>query len=195
MLVYNIFMPIVNKKLQKKILAMAEADQAARKLAMNDSQNKELCNKVYRIDCKNRLILKKIIAEFGWPTFSFVGKRASNGFWLLVQHADNDLEFQKQCLELLIIAAKQGQAHLKCVAYLTDRVRMADGKKIKFGTQYSTNNGEPIIRPVINPKGLDRLRQEYGMSTIAEQTVRLKKQCAKFFKDARLRANSSGIKH
>jgi len=184
-------MSITNKQLQKKIITMAKIDQKVRNLAMNDSQNKKLIRKVYQTDCKNAIVLKRIINKHSWPTFDLVGKEASKSFWLLVQHADNNLEFQKRCLKLLIVAAKRGQAELRHVAYLTDRVRMAEGKKIKFGTQYLTNNGEPIVRPVINPKGLDKLRKEYGMDTIAEQTARLKKQCAKFFKDAKLRANRS----
>ena len=182
-------MPIADKQLQKKIIKMAKTDQEVRNLAMNDSQNKKLIKKVYETDCQNIITLKKIINKHGWPTFDLVGKRASKSFWLLVQHSDNDLKFQKQCLGLLTAAAKRGQAQLKYVAYLTDRIRMADGKKLKFGTHYLTNDGEPIIRPVINPRGLDKLRKEYGMDTVVEQTVRLKKQCAKFFKDAKLRAN------
>lgn len=175
-------MPIINKQLQKKIISMIKTDQAARKLAVANSKNKNICNKVYKIDCKNQLVLKEIINEFGWPTFSMVGKRASNNFCLLVQHADTDLQFQKKCLKLLTISAKKNQAKLSNVAYLSDRVRAAEGKKIKFGTQYLIKNGKLEMKPVANLKELAQLRRNYGLPTIKKQNLKMKRLYAKLLK-------------
>ena len=46
------------------------------------------------IDKQNNAELKRIIREYGWPTISLVGKKASSNAWLLAQHADKDQKFQ-----------------------------------------------------------------------------------------------------
>ena len=175
-------MPIQNKQLQKEILRMVKIDQTIRKLAINNSQNKKIFKKVYACDTKHIISTKNIIQKYGWPTFDLVGKRASDGFWLLIQHADRDLEFQKKCLKLLGSAARKGQAKMSNMAYLTDRVRAADGKKIKFGTQYLIEDGRPILKPVLDPENLEKLRKKHGMETIAQQTRRIKREYAKLLK-------------
>ena len=175
-------MIIQNKKLQQKILKMFNKDQKLRKLAIDNSQNKKLFKKVYEMDGQHLGEIKKIIKKYGWPTFNLVGKRASNGFWALIQHADRDLDFQKKCLKLLSVAAKKGQVKMSNVAYLTDRIRAAEGKKIKFGTQYLIKNGKPIIKPVMDLKNLEKLRKQYGMETIVQQTKRIKREYAKLLK-------------
>jgi hypothetical protein len=53
----------------------------------------------------------------------------------LIQHADRDIKFQKKYLKLLKEAANNNQAHLQNVAYLTDRILVAEKKKQRFGTQ------------------------------------------------------------
>lgn len=172
----------VNKKLRDKILKMFQNDQKLRILAINDSKNKKLSYKVYECDQKNLPIIKNIVEDFGWPTFDLVGKKASNSFWILVQHADSDLHFQKKCLILLTKAARNNQAKPSNVAYLTDRIRAAEGKKIKFGTQYTIKNGQPVIKPVINRKKLVELRKKYSMESLEKQTRRIKREYAKLFR-------------
>lgn len=49
-----------------------------------------------KIDKKNTLKIKKIIERYDWPTINLVGKKASKNAWLLVQHADHDVKFQKK---------------------------------------------------------------------------------------------------
>jgi hypothetical protein len=85
----------MNKKLEKIINKMVEIDQKMRKKAMKTG----ILNK--KIDKKNTLKMKKIIKQYGWPTISMVGEKASKNAWLLVQHADHDVEFQKKCLKLM----------------------------------------------------------------------------------------------
>jgi len=125
---------IKNKILRQKILKMASMDQKARKQFVNNSQNKKLAKGIYYCDTKNTVEEKNIIKKYGWPIFSLVGKRASDAFWILVQHADRDIKFQKKCLVLLMEAVEDKQAHPKNLAFLTDRILVAEGKKQEFGT-------------------------------------------------------------
>ncbi|MCR4284144.1 MAG: hypothetical protein NUV64_02395 [Parcubacteria group bacterium] len=170
---------IKNKKLQQKILKMASTDQKARKQFINDSQNKRLAKRIYNCDTKNIIESKEIIKKYGWPTFGLVGKRASDAFWLLVQHSDRDIKFQKKCLALLEKAVENKQAYPKNLAFLVDRILSAEGKKQKFGTQFIFKDGKAVVKPVQDRKNLDRRRAKYGLNTIEEGTKDVNKGYAK----------------
>lgn len=115
----------MNIKLAQKITAMAEVDQKMRKEA---SEGRPWDGE---IDKQNTAQLKLIVAEFGWPTISLVGEKASQMAWLLVQHADHDTRFQKECLMLMekIYSQDKVEINPKNIAYLTDRILVAEGKK------------------------------------------------------------------
>ena len=59
------------------------------------------------------------------------GSRRSDG--AIAQHSDTDLAFQKQALESLTAAAERDQASWGNVAYLTDRVAVAEGRSTSGG--------------------------------------------------------------
>jgi len=58
-----------------------------------------------------------------------VGKKASQGAWLIAQHADHDLKFQKKCLKLLAEKLKIKKVEPRNFAYLTDRVLVNSRQK------------------------------------------------------------------
>jgi len=136
-------------KLAKEIRNMRDTDQKLRikwaKLAKEGDREskkfKKLTNQCIEADSLNTIRMKEIVATHGWPTYSLVGKRASNSAWLLVQHADRDPLFQMKCLPLLKEAVDAGEANPTNYAYLYDRVHVAQGKKQLYATQTSTNNG------------------------------------------------------
>ena len=68
-------------------------------------------------------------------------------FWLLIQHQDNDVELQKQCL-------KRCNFELKNNAFLTDRVLINQGKKQIYGTQF--------IGEIKDKKMLINVEQRWG---------------------------------
>ena len=84
-------MPI-NRTLAAQINRMAIKDQTMRRTAektMHFDRN---------LDIVHAEKLKEIVKAHGWPTIPLVGKKASRNAWLLVQHANHDLGFQKKCL-------------------------------------------------------------------------------------------------
>lgn len=173
-------MSIINKQLQKKILKMAKNDQDARNKFIKDPHNKKLGKILYRIDNKNTKEAKNIIIKYGWPTFDLIGKKASNDFWLLVQHADRDINFQKKCLQLLNEAVKRKQAVPKNFAFLEDRVLSAEGKKQKFGTQFIFKNRKLVHKPIQDAKNVDKRRLKYGLNTLKERTDEINKEYKSF---------------
>jgi hypothetical protein len=59
--------------------------------------------------------------------------------WL--KHADEDPAFQRRCLGMLIAAVAAGEASTAHLAYLTDRVLLAEGKPQECGTQVNGRDG------------------------------------------------------
>ncbi len=122
-----------------------------------------------KIDLANTQSLKRIIKTHGFPTRSLVGEEAFHGVWLLVQHADHDIVFQKYVLELLIALADQNEADKPDVAFLTDRVLVNSGEAQIFGTQFFINShGEFKPRPIANSSELDVRRSAYGLEPFHE---------------------------
>ena len=85
-----------------------------------------------RIDAQNTDRLRQILAEHGWPGQSLVGEQGAHDAWLIAQHADDDPAFQRQALELLAEAVAHGEAKPRDLAYLTDRLRVNEGREQVF---------------------------------------------------------------
>jgi hypothetical protein len=115
-------------------------------------------------DGANRTRLKAIVQEFGWPGKSLVGADGANAAWLLIQHADADREFQKDCLRLME-AAPAGEVEGKHIAYLTDRVLVGAGKPQKYGTQLGADF-KPL--PIADEGNVDDRRAKLGLPSLAE---------------------------
>ncbi len=117
-------LPKLNTELKAEVLAMCAEDQSARlKIADYKNISEEERKKISEIDAKHNLRLKKIISTYGWPGIHLVGVKGAMGIWLLVQHQDHDVEFQKRCLALLKEAVGKQDAQYHEYAYLLDRVR------------------------------------------------------------------------
>jgi len=118
--------------------------------------------------------MKEIVAKVGWPTISKVGEVASNKAWLLVQHADHDVEFQKQCLELMK-AVPEGEVTKRQVAYLEDRVAVNEKRPQTYGTQFWEHGDIYEPRPMIDPDHVDERRVAIGMETLEEYREQLRR--------------------
>ncbi len=112
--------------------------------------------------------LKKIVSWIGWPTVSRVGPDASHAAWALTQHADFDIAFQKTALEFLE-KSKKGDINTMEIAYLTDRIRVAEGQHQVYGTQYILDEkGQIFPRPIEDFANLDKRRQTMGLEPFNE---------------------------
>jgi len=110
--------------------------------------------------------MKEILAANGWPGKKLVGEDGARAAWLLVQHADRDRAFQKQCLVLLEKAAKAGEASGKELAYLTDRVAVAEGRKQTYGVMFKGDMVTP--EPIEDEEHVDERRKAVGLPSMAE---------------------------
>ncbi len=148
----------------EEMMAMVERDQTARIKHLKGEGPAD-----YSIDIENTKRMKEIVKEIGWPTISKVGGAGSENAWLLVQHADHDVDFQELCLNLM----KQeppGEVSPHDIAYLEDRTRINRGKYQVYGTQYTETGGKFVPRPIENREAVDERRKVMGLSSLEDGT-------------------------
>lgn len=126
-----------------------------------------------RIDVGNTDRLREIVREHGWPGRSLVGEDGCHNAWLLAQHADRQLDFQREALALLAQAVAAEDASAKDLAYLTDRVRMNEGREQLYGTQIAdVTDGRAVPWPIEDPERLDERRAAAGLERFADYVAR-----------------------
>jgi len=96
----------------------------------------------------------------------------SQATWLLAQHADHDLQFQLRCLELMK-TLPSGDVSLQNIAYLEDRVRVAQGRPQLYGTQFIREGDNLIPQPIQDEVDLDRRRQAMGLESFESNMRRI----------------------
>ena len=173
--------PPRDDRLRQELLRRMEADQEVRKEFMSSMDRRQgtgavgdttahnpIARKLGEIDRANTEWMKEIIEKFGWPGKSLVGPQAAHAAWLLVQHADHDPKFQKRCLILIADAVQAGDAAGEDLAYLTDRVRIAEKKEQLYGTQLHQVNGNLQPLPIEDETNVDKRRREVGLPSLAE---------------------------
>lgn len=159
----------INRALRNELLWRRAQDQAVRdKLAGPGAPEQALIAEAARIDAGNTAWLKQVIATHGWPGKSLVSKDGAKVAWLLAQHADHDRAFQKQALTLLEAAVASGEAEAADLAYLTDRVLVAEGKPQRYGTQFHMVDGKLVPQPIEDEANVDLLRAFAGLPSLAE---------------------------
>jgi hypothetical protein len=160
----------VNNKLRAEIFRRADKDQAMRNKVI-ETNNMSLWDD--RIDKENTDWLNKHVKKYGWPTISEVGEDGAQAAWLLVQHSDHDITFQIHCLKLMKKLPKS-EVLLRNIAYLEDRVLVAQNKPQLYGTQFYKEGAIFEPSPIKNIGTLDKGRKQMGLESFAENEKRIK---------------------
>jgi hypothetical protein len=148
----------VFKSIADEVILMSKVDQEMRNSGQWDAL----------VDVENTQRMKEIIEQIGWPMQSQVGTDASHMAWLLVQHADHDLEFQRKCLDLLK-AQPDGEVRMAHIAYLEDRVRVSEERLQLYGTQFYVDEaGKLGPKPIEDPDNVDARRDAMGLESLNE---------------------------
>ena len=140
-----------------------------------------IATRMLEIDGAHTRELKRWVRRNEWPTRSAYGRRSMLNAWLIVQHADHDLEFQKVVLRQLGDRARRGEASKSHYAYLWDRVAVNEKRLQKFATQgrcVAPNAWEAW--PSVEPAKLDQRRARMGLEPYADYRRRASKMCANF---------------
>jgi hypothetical protein len=185
---------VKDPELRDELLRRTKVDQDARTAVMAwnskrgakdalsaESQNAEekaeiekLLAAVKKADNENTLWLKQVVETCGWPTRTFAGTDGASAAWLLIQHADAEPLFQRKCLDLMV-KLPRGEVSQQDIAYLTDRVLLAEGKKQIYGTQFTRETGELKPRPIEDQSNVDKRRAEVGLLPLAEYAAEMAK--------------------
>lgn len=112
----------------------------------------------------NSAWLRGVLARIGWFDISRYGAEASQGAWLIVQHADHDPAWQRAMLPILAERAARGDMQRNYYAYLVDRVAVNAGEPQTYGTQGKCAGGgkwQPFA--LVDPERLDERRAAVGL--------------------------------
>ena len=170
-------LPNISKELKERVARDQKAREAMIKSMQQNASggfkiDSGIMNELTAIDKENTAWLEKQIETHGWLGKSLVGKSGAHDAWLLVQHADLNLNFQKKCLDLMS-KMPTGEVSPVDIAYLTDRVLSAEGKPQRYGTQCETVDGKAKVKNVEDPENLNKRRAELGLEPIEEYLKRI----------------------
>ncbi len=150
-----------NTQLAKQIDSLRDEDQ--KPAALPSDQAEAAFKAATR---RNFTQVKNILDVHGFPGYDLVGKTSSQNFWMLVQHSDFDVPFQKRALELMKKEVDKGNASGQYYGYLIDRISINEGKPQVYGTQVNMSPNGTTIKPTIDTLNLDARRLAIGMTTI-----------------------------
>ena len=163
----------LNLILSKQIDSLRNADQSPLTIKNADTAAKEF-QKIIR---SNFPVIKNIADKYGFPGYDLVGKESSNNYWLLVQHSDLNVPFQKRMLKLMKLKVDKKNASGQNYAYLIDRINLNEGKQQIYGTQINMGEGGTKLKPCFDTLNLDKRRLSVGLKSIKEYL----KQCDEMF--------------
>lgn len=168
-----------NQKISEDLLSMREEDQTAVAAAQAGLENK--LDEIYH---KNAAKLKKLLNQLGsWPKKSQFGLQVVEGAYLIAQHSDHDLEFQKDCL-ILMKKLPEEEIEKWQIAYLEDRVLTNEEQPQLYGTQFYINeSGEWGPRPIKDRESLDQRRSEIGLAPFEQYKLGMEKQYSEYIKN------------
>ena len=165
---------LVRKEQRKKFLGLSKMFPD-KKSQIYKQEISKLVEELSSLDRKNTDRVKKIIDKYGWPGKSLGGKRGADGTWVLVQHATHDVNFQKNCLELIKKAVEINQAERRHIAFLTDRILILQNKKQIFGTQFRRNKDNQLESfPIKDAKKIDLIRKKMGLESLSRYRKKMK---------------------
>jgi hypothetical protein len=134
-----------NSKLREKLFSFKLEDQKYRKTPKEmdrlsielDLPIDSLLKKQNKIDLNLRNEIASILDSLdGWPKIHQVGVEGIGALWLIVQHSDDDVNFQKKCLYAMEKGLKSGTGLWLNYAYLYDRIAVNTKNPQYFYTQF-----------------------------------------------------------
>ncbi len=153
-----------------------ETDQQAIK---DFKAGKITASNLTEINRKNVDIVKKIIAEIGFPTINLTSQKAYKAAMLVVLHS-GDIEFLNESIKNLQ-NADPVSIQKRDIAYMIDKARVIKKLPQLYGTQYNIDkDGVFKYIDIERPEDLEKRRAEYGMESfeeykkIVEKSLRIK---------------------
>lgn len=125
--------------------------------------------------------LKTTLEKFDWIDIERFGAKVSGRAWTLVQHADDDPEFQQQVLTRMEPYLSDGGVSPGNYAYLWDRVAVNHGRLQRYGTQpvWECQDGKLAQQPMEDPSGVNERRAKMGLGSVESQLLEMARNTCK----------------
>ncbi len=119
------------------------------------------------VSVDNQEKIKEMTSNYGFLGKDKVGNHSST-IWLVVQHADNDVDFQKKMLKIFKKELRKNNISKSNYAYLEDRIASNTGNKQRFGTQVEYNKkGQAVPKNgLIDSLKVDQYRIDFDMDSL-----------------------------
>lgn len=168
----------VSETIRNELQAMVDEDNKVREKLVNDGTlSDRYSEEMETVHVKNGGRLEKIIEQYGWPNMTLVGADGERNAWLIIQHAISIPSLQRKCLSLLNDEAKKGEAPLEQVAMLEDRIRIFEGKKQLYGTQFDWDENNLLSPlPIEDPVNVDTLRKQMNLPPLEERVLEVRER-------------------
>ncbi len=146
-------------------------DIADKKLGWQSPIVSALWELKHKINEKNVERISELIDTQGWPKKSVIKGSAAGTVFLVIQHAD--IEVQKKYLPLMKEAANNGEASWRSLALLIDRVNLREGKQQIYGSQIHKKADTPYyVADLFEPEYVNQRRKEVGLGPIEDYVKR-----------------------
>ncbi|QEH44147.1 hypothetical protein FW415_21295 [Chitinophaga sp. XS-30] len=162
---------VFNQELADELAKMAEVDQIAAYIPqgtykkMTTEQWNAFKDSVFTAHEKR---LKQIFDKHGFVGFDLAGEDGSESFWLMVQHSDNNPEFQEDVLGKMKIEVDKENADPGNYGLLVDRVMLNKGGKQVYGTQvtYNMETGQAYAKSLEDSLNVNERRASIGLEPL-----------------------------
>lgn len=122
------------------------------------------------IDKANQEQLLAMLPPEGWFTISRYGRPAAKSAFLIVQHAD--IELQRRFLPLLEKLVTAGEVEGGDYALMFDRVAMREDRPQRYGSQFLCKAGRWTPYTLEDPAVVETRRASVGLSSFSENMAR-----------------------
>jgi hypothetical protein len=153
---------------------MVKIDQEVRQAYQQPYKTKATVDSLIKLmlytDSINTDKLKKLIGQYGFPTWKLLGEKGSHNAWLIAQHAN--LEFQEWYLLYIQQAVDEDNASTRNLAYLIDRIRIKKKQPQLYGTQMWSNG---TYQPIEDIENLNNRRASMYLEPMNIETMEVAK--------------------
>ncbi len=143
-----------------------QIDSFQKKYGWESKEMQGLFQQIHNADSVNQIKVRKILDERGWLGEDIVSKQGNQTLFLVIQHAD--LDVQLKYLPMMMEAAAKGKANRASLAMLEDRIAIRQGKRQLYGSQIGRDEttGKYYVLPLEDPDNVDKRRAEVGLGTL-----------------------------
>ncbi len=162
-----------NEELSEELERMVRVDQIVANVKkgkykkLSDSEWKIFKDSVLE-NHEEKLI--KYFNEYGFLGFDIVGEKGSQNFWLMVQHCDKNINFQKNVLSKMKKEVINNNANPQNYAFLIDRIKINSNQPQVYGTQveYNWNTCQAYPKRLKDSLNVNKRRNDIGLEKLEE---------------------------